>query len=226
MPLRCPQHGDVSPEEVVKGVALGPRQYLVLGEQELAQLRPVRATPMVHCTAFLEPAEFDLALLAGRSYLLLPHGPASQRPYATLADALDREGVWTVGLGVLFGKEQATLVRPTVPGLVLELLHDPMAVRPPTDLTFLSVALDQTARLALGQLIQQRPPLLAWAEYRDRTAERLRALVQERTTAVATDMVAPAPTPASSRRLRRAAVRQPPARRRRTTTVATSATRP
>lgn len=214
---RCPVHGDVTDQQIVKGLAQAPEHYVTLTDQELTQLRPA-ADPVLRCAAFFPPQDFDLALLAGRSYLLLPHGPAGQRPYAALAEVLRTEEVWTLGKGVLFGRSHAVVVRPTVPGLVLELLHDPLTVRPATDLLLSQVTLDPAEVEALCQLIRQRDPVIPWAEYRDPTAERLTAWLQQRR-APATPAAATGSNGAPARRPRVPAARRVPARARRPATA-------
>jgi DNA end-binding protein Ku len=70
---RCPDHGPVESEAIVRGYEHAPDQYVVVDPEELDRLRPARDQALV-LEQFLPLGEIDPALFAGRSWYLLP-GP-------------------------------------------------------------------------------------------------------------------------------------------------------
>ena len=85
----CPTHGEVPAEEIIKGYPYQPDQYVRLTEEELASLQP-NDEKTLHLEHFLNPADVDLVLLAGRSLYLAPANPAARRPFASVYQAMER----------------------------------------------------------------------------------------------------------------------------------------
>src|SRR5262249_43025325 len=83
----CPTHGPVEAEDVVKGHQHAPEQYVAL---DAADLERLRLTPdkTVSLERVLEAGELEPALFSGRSFSVLPDGPAARRPFAVVAEAL------------------------------------------------------------------------------------------------------------------------------------------
>jgi DNA end-binding protein Ku len=173
----CPVHGAIDPASIVRGVACGPGQHVVLEPQELDALRPVPDRAL-RLERFLEPAQLDPLLFSGRSLYLLPEGPAAGHAYAVLHQALGQCGRWGLGRVVLGGRRQVVLLRPAATVLVVQVLHFPeqvracpAATRPPLG----GVA----AELGLAvQLVEAAMGDVDWTAYRDEAAQELEALVE------------------------------------------------
>ncbi len=129
---------------------------------------------------FLEPHELDPALFSGRTLYLVPDGLAAQHAYAVLTGALNERHKWAVGRVVLGGHRVVALVRPMGQVLAMHVLHFPdqvrsaQAVAPTPQLESPSPEEQQLA----GILINAATKPVPWADYRDDTAEQIKALVE------------------------------------------------
>jgi DNA end-binding protein Ku len=120
----CPKHGEVPPEEIVKGYPYQSDQYVRLTDEELATLQPTD-DKTIYLEHFLDPANVDLTLLAGRTLYLAPANPAARRPFATVLQSLRRSAKWAIGRVVLSGKWQIVMIRPADEVLLVHTLYHP-----------------------------------------------------------------------------------------------------
>jgi DNA end-binding protein Ku len=174
---QCPDHGPVEGAAIVRAVDYGPDQHVVLDEEALDALRPVRdrALRLEH---FVEPADVEPLLFAGRTLYLVPDGPAAEPAYAVLHRALIEHQRWGLGQVVLGGHRHFVLVRPSETGLLLHELHYPEQVRAcPRAVPTAPATAGEELRLA-GQLIAAASGAVDWSRYVDRAAQELRALVE------------------------------------------------
>ena len=175
----CPRHGKVEVGAIVSGYPYAPEQYLVLDDDQLDQLRPVkdRALCLEH---FLDPDQLDPALFSGRSLYLLPDGLVAQHPYAVVRQAMKERRQWAVGRVVLSGHRRLALVRPTGSVLTLHVLHYPAQVRSRTSLgAELRDGTVSPAEQELAiKLIDASTQPIDWSAYRDDSADQLAALVE------------------------------------------------
>jgi DNA end-binding protein Ku len=173
----CPVHGPVDPASIVRGVACGPSEHVLLEPAELDALRPVQDRAL-RLERFLDPVQFDPLLFSGRSLYLVPDGPAAGHAYTVLHQALGQCRRWAVGRLVLGGHRQVVLLRPAATVLVVQVLHFPeqlracpLAARPP--LSGAAAELDLA-----GRLIAAATGDVDWTAYRDKAAQELEALVE------------------------------------------------
>lgn len=176
---RCPQHGPVEADAIVRGYAYAPDQHVVVEPEELDQLRPARDKALV-LEHFLPAHQVEPTAFAGRSLYLLPEGPAARHPYGVLAQALRQSGTWALGRVVLAGHRLLVLVRPAGRLLALDVLHYPAQVRAAETLeTDLGDGPATPEELGLARrLIEAATGPADWSRYRDTSAEELAALVQ------------------------------------------------
>src|SRR6516164_5323264 len=176
---RCPRHGPVEADAVVRGYEYAPGQHVVVEAEELDKLRPARDRALV-LEQFVAVDQVDPVFFAGRTLYLLPDGAAAQHPYAVLVDAMQQSGRAALGRVVLSGSRQLVLVRPTGKLLAMDVLHYPAQVRPASDwesdLTS-GTATSSEQELA-AQLIALSSGPLDWSRYRDTSAEELAAVLQ------------------------------------------------
>ena len=149
---------------------------------------------------FLDPAQVDPALFAGRSLYLWPDGPAARHPYAVLAQAMQQRQKWALAHGVLSTRRVLALVRPAGRLLMLHVLHFPAQVRASAgweaDLQA-GVASPAEENLA-GQLLDACSQPVTWAAYQDDTAAHLARLVEARLRGQGAEPAAPEETPVQS----------------------------
>jgi len=117
----CPVHGEVSGEEIVSGYEYARGQSVVVQPEELDRLRTERDRAIA-IDVFVSSESVDAVYHAGKSYYLLPDGPAGAKPYALLHRAMVDAGRHAVARMVLSGRERLVLVRPRGRILVMSTL--------------------------------------------------------------------------------------------------------
>src|SRR5262249_32088801 len=152
---------------------------VVIDDDQLDRLRTPadRALCLEH---FLDAADFDPALFAGRSLYLVPDGMVAHYPYAVLSQALRERRKWAVGRVALFGRRQLAWARPAGNVLTLHVLHYPAQVRPaaPWEAQLRAGQVSAAEKDLAGKLIDAGSQPLDWSAYRDDRAEQLAALAQ------------------------------------------------
>ncbi len=123
----CPAcHRVVAPEELERGYEIRPGEFVILSDEDLADL-PLPTAHTVAIADFVRLADVD-PLFFERSYYLAPQ-EGGARPYALLRDVLRNSGRAAVAKVALRSKESLALVRVLGRVLVLELMHSPAEIR-------------------------------------------------------------------------------------------------
>lgn len=112
----CPEHGEVPADEIVSGYEFAKDQYVVIDPEEVQKLRK-ESDKSVEIRGFVRGAAIDPLYYSGKSYFFVPDGPAGQKPYQLLRDAMENEGLFALATAILSGREQVVVVRP-VDGLL------------------------------------------------------------------------------------------------------------
>ena len=128
----CPQHGEVSSSEIVKGYEFAKDQYVVVDEEELEGLR-TESDRAINIDVFVKPELVDSRYFSGRTYYLAPDGPVGQKPYSLLLEAMRGEALCSIAQVVMHGREQLVLVRPLGKLLAMEILAFEEQVKNPAD---------------------------------------------------------------------------------------------
>jgi DNA end-binding protein Ku len=118
----CPLHGEVSTDQIVSGYEYARDRYVVVDPDELDRLR-TEADKAIKIDVFIASRAFDPLYATGKKYYLAPNGPAGQKAYALLCQAMVTEDRYGIAQVVLHGREQLVLLRPQENLLILELLH-------------------------------------------------------------------------------------------------------
>jgi DNA end-binding protein Ku len=130
----CPEHGELKSTEIVSGYEYVKDQYVVIDPQELMKLRP-ESDKAVRIDGFVKPEQISDLYLAGRTYYLLPDGPAGDKPYALLVKGMRDAGVVAVAQVVISGREQLVQVHPKDDMLVMSVLNVSKKVKAPDEFT-------------------------------------------------------------------------------------------
>src|SRR5260370_3551084 len=175
---RCPHHGPVESDAIVRGYEDAPDHWVVVEPAELDQLRPARDKALL-LEQFVPVQEVDPTFFAGRSLYLVPDGPAAQHPSGVLVQALQQAGQAALGRVVLSSHRQLVLLRPSGRVLVMEVLHYPAQVRSAAawEADLPACAATAAERELAAQLIALASAPLDWSRYGDSSAEGLRALI-------------------------------------------------
>ena len=130
----CPEHGELANTEIVSGYQYAKDQYVVIDADELNKLRR-EADHAINISGFVPFAEIPPEYLSGRTYYLMPDGPAGSRPYALLREGMGSEGLCAVAQVVMAGREQLVAVRAKDNLLVMNVLMHKKNVREADELS-------------------------------------------------------------------------------------------
>ena len=130
----CPLHGEVGTDQIVSGYEYARDRYVVVDpDDELDRLR-TEADKAIKINVFIASSAFDPLYTTGKKYYLAPNGPAGQKAYSLLCQAMVTEDRCGVAQVVLHGREQLVLLRPQENLLILEVLHYRHQVTQPSTL--------------------------------------------------------------------------------------------
>lgn len=118
----CPEHGEVSREEIVSAYEVAKDEYVEIDPEELDKLRTEKEKA-INIDAFIKSDALDPVYFSGQTYYLLPDGPTGQKPYVLLRDGMAREGKNAIAVAVLRHREQLVLLRPMGSLIAMEQLH-------------------------------------------------------------------------------------------------------
>lgn len=128
----CPQHGEISSSEIVKGYEFAKDQYVIIDEDELDDLR-TESDRAINIDSFVAPQQVDMLHLTGKTYYLAPDGPVGQKPYQLLLEAMKGEELISVAQVVMHGREQLVMLRPLGKLICMEVLAFKDQVKNPAD---------------------------------------------------------------------------------------------
>jgi len=174
----CPQHGEVSKDEIVSGYEVSKDEYVVIDPNELEALR-TPAEKAITLDNFIEPDSIDPVFFSGRSYYLMPDGEAGVKPYTVLQRAMAKQKKWGIGQAVMFNREHLVLVRPLDDLLSLALLNYSQAVRSAGDYQPGEATVSGT-ELQLAETLIKASTAKKFdiGRYKDDYVDKLRALIE------------------------------------------------
>jgi DNA end-binding protein Ku len=183
---------EIEKENIVRGVAHRDGEYVVLSDQEIADVYP-RSTQMVEIERFVPLADIPF-LYFDRPYYLAPTGKG-QKVYALLREALKKSGRAGLARVVIHTKQHFAALLPSGPVLVLNLLRWDADIRshaelgvPKDGVKGAGVSASELAMAA--KLIDSMSGGFEPAEFSDRFSEQVMALVAKRAKAGKTHAVA------------------------------------
>ncbi len=196
---QCPRHGEVAPEAIVSGYQYARDQYVVIDPAELDKLHS-EDDRAITISEFIPPEALDPIYAGGKSYYLLPDGPAGHRPYAVLCRAMQQAGRHALARAVLRGRAQLLLLRP-LEGLLIvsNLAYDHQIVRPSAFADQLPAVKVEAEELALARSLVEAASseTFDYSGYRDRSAEQLGQLIEAKLAGTEPVVAPPASGPPS-----------------------------
>jgi DNA end-binding protein Ku len=126
----CPVHGEVTKDEIVSGYEVEKGEYAEVEKEELKKLR-AEDEEAINIEAFTPPGEVELLYHSGKSFYLVPEGPAGQKPYALLHRVMNEKNVEAIAQMVLSGHEETVLIRPVGKLLAMTVLFYESQVKSP-----------------------------------------------------------------------------------------------
>jgi DNA end-binding protein Ku len=119
MATRSSWKGCLQLDQIVSGYEYAQDHYVVVDPDELDRLRKA-----IKIDVFIASEAFDPLYGTGKRYYLAPDGPAGQKAYALLYQAMVEENRYALAQVVMHGREQLVLLRPQENLLILEVLRD------------------------------------------------------------------------------------------------------
>ena len=180
----CPVHGEVSNDEIASGYEYAKGRYVILDPEDLKDAA-VEAERAINIETFVAPGEIDPLYFDGRSYYLLPDGPAAHKSYAVLTKAMEKSGRFAVARCAMARRPQIALIRPLEHLLVLSVLNYAHELRQPQSLDAdvdeikISAAELKLAEALIGISTSKTFKLAAYSDdYTDRLREVINAKVE------------------------------------------------
>lgn len=175
-----PGVGEVPTEEIVKGYPLGRDSYVLLEPDELEAIR-LESKRTIDLACFVELGDVDPRYFE-RPYYLLPADEQAAEGYLVIREALEQAGKAGIGQVVIGGREHLVAVAPLGKGLVLEMIRYGSELKPAERF------FDEIPELAVepemveiaGQIIERKSAAFDPAAFRDRYADALKELVNEK----------------------------------------------
>ena len=196
---QCPRHGEVAPEAIVSGYQYARDQYVVIDPAELDKLHS-EDDRAITISEFVPAEALDPVYAGGKSYYLLPDGPAGHRPYAVLCRAMQQAGRHALARAVLRGRAQLLLLRP-LEGLLIvsNLAYDHQIVRPSAFADQLPAVKVEAEELALARSLVEAASseTFDYSGYRDTSAEQLGQLIEAKLAGTEPVVAPPASGPPS-----------------------------
>ncbi len=169
----------VEAEDIAKGYEYEKGQYILLEDEEVAQLRS-ESSHMIDLVQFTDLKNID-AIYFDKPYFIAPDGKVAAEAFVTLRDSLRQSGKAALGQITMAGKERISVIKPCGKGLVLETLRYAYEVRKAseyfTDIPEnIKVSKDQVDLAA--QLINSKTGDFDPAAFKDRYQEGLLEIIQ------------------------------------------------
>jgi DNA end-binding protein Ku len=178
----CPVHGEVRNDEIVTAYEHRKGQYVVIDKAEKGELRE-SDDKAISIDTFVAPDAIDPIYFSGRTYYLVPNGPAGKKPYAVLFDAMRAHGRVAVARLVLSGRGHVAVIRPfgKLLGMTLLAFEDQVKSPEPFEAEVGSSAVTAKERDLAEALLDSATSDFDLTRYRDDYAARLAELVREKT---------------------------------------------
>ncbi len=107
----CPEHGELKPQDIIRGYEYTKDQYVVIEDEEIAKLRSEN-DHAVRIYGFVDAQSLDDLFLDGGNHFLLPDGDVGQKPYALFRDSMKENGEYALALVILTNREHLVVLRP------------------------------------------------------------------------------------------------------------------
>jgi DNA end-binding protein Ku len=173
----CPRcEREVAATEVVKGYEFEKGRYVVVGDEDLAKVKPP-STRVIDLVQFVSSAELD-PIYFERPYFLAPDGEVAGSAFAVMRDGMAGK----VGLGklALYGREYLVAVQPRERGFVMYTMRQASEIRSMAEIAELDRVPDaikaQEAKLA-RQVIDTFESPLDLKDYKDEYQAELRRII-------------------------------------------------
>lgn len=175
----CPEHGEVTRDQMTKGFELTKGNFIELDKAELKALDAV-ASDEIEITEFVPADQVD-PLMIEKSYYL-GAGKGGDRAYQLFRDALSNADLYAIAAYSARGKQYVVALRPYETGLAMHQLRYPDEIKPWSEVPSVKHVKAAPAELALAaQVIDSlRHNTFDPSRYKDEVKARVRALIAKK----------------------------------------------
>jgi DNA end-binding protein Ku len=171
----CPIHGEVTKDEIVSGYEFKKDKYVEFDKEELEKLRSPDEKA-INIEAFVSPGQIAPTHLSGRTFYLVPAGPAGQKSYSLLRDVMAQKNRCAIATIVMSGHDEAVLIRPEAKMLTMTMLYRDDQIKNPSafqDEVKSVKATPQESKLAAILVDESTPKDFDFAQLKDQFTERV-----------------------------------------------------
>jgi DNA end-binding protein Ku len=175
----CPVHGEVSKEEIISGYEYQKGTYLELDPSDIAKVK-AKKDELISIDSFVAPDKIDVVHLSGKTFYLVPDGPAGKKSYNLLLRVMEEKKRHAIAGIVLSGHEQRVLIRPMKNMLVMSVLLLDNQVKQPSDFAGdlgETKITSQELKLASSLIDASTTTKIDFSEYKDLYKERMQAVL-------------------------------------------------
>ena len=172
---------EIARGELLHGYELAKGEYVIIEDEDLKSVR-LESTKTIQIERLVDVASID-RLYWDQPYFMTPSGKRDlQEPFAVIRDAMAKAGKIAIGRVVMTGRERVVAIEPRHTGLLLSTLHAYGEVRADAEVFEGLDALQadpqmvEIAEAIIGKQVGAFEP----AEFHDRYAEALKALVERK----------------------------------------------
>jgi DNA end-binding protein Ku len=176
----CPIHGELQASDIVSGYEHSKGQFVIIDPGEMEKLRG-ESEKSVSIDGFVPRGAIDPLYFSGKTYYLVPDGPAGVKPYALLHQGMIDEERLAVAEVVLFGREHVAVLRPMGRLLAMTVLFYSGQVKEPAAFDEeVQKAEPSPEELKLARTLIQASAIddFAIAKYKDNYAAKLTELIE------------------------------------------------
>ena len=185
---------EVSAEEIVRGYEVDKNQYVVISDDELADVSPEKSTS-IEIQEFV--VESDISTLYFEKPYFLEPDKGAAKAYALLREALAKSGKVGIAQFVLRNRESLCILKPQGEGLVLNALRFAAEIRSMEELSLPTNEKLSTGEVTLAtKLIEGMTGKFDPSKYKDTYTEEVQKMIDAK--AKGQKRQAPAPKPAKS----------------------------
>lgn len=176
-----PETGPVERSDLIRGYEIAKDEYVLLNDDEIQAIR-LESTKTIEIETFV-PAEDIDRLYWDEPYFLMPDGEIAQEAFGVIREALKLAGKIALGRIVLATRERILALEPHGYGLVAYSIRTAAEVRDADEMfKSISHAKPNSEMIAIARkIIEQREGPFDPSEFKDRYADALRALIEEKT---------------------------------------------
>lgn len=167
----------VERQDLIRGYEFSKDRYVTFSEEELDDIKIESSTNMV-VDKFIDAADIP-PMYYDSFYYMAPDGDAGDEAFAVIRDAMERAGKCAIARVVLMRKERVIAFMPRGKGMVAFSLHEAGDVKPEREFfkDIGAVKADKDMLAVAQKLIAQKSGKFDAADFEDRYAVKLRALV-------------------------------------------------